>query len=107
MTAVSFSERAGSPGLVPPFCVPRATCQSTPCMSPVGRLGLRLGRGHFSVTGLLCFPPSELPRSSSSGDYYAWSCRDKNRLACACLRVPAAGIRLRRARNHRVHRLPT
>ena len=32
------------PGLVP-FCVYRAICYSTPCLSPVGRLGLRLGRG--------------------------------------------------------------
>ena len=34
--------------------------------SPVGHLGLRLGR--VKVIGLPCLPPSELPRSSSSGD---------------------------------------
>ena len=57
---VAFSVHAHSPGLVP-FCVLRATRHSTPCLSPVGRLGLRLGRGHFSVTAKKsgCFPPSE------------------------------------------------
>ena len=54
-----------------PFCVLRAAYHSTQCPSPVGHLGLRLGRGHFSVTGLPCFPPPELPRSSSSGDIAA------------------------------------
>ena len=55
---LAFSGRARGPGLVP-TCVPRATLCSTPCQSPVARLGLRLGRGHFSVIGLACFPPKE------------------------------------------------
>ena len=65
----AFSVHAQSPGLVP-FCVTRATCHNTPCQSPVEHLGLRLGRGAFSVTAekFGCFPPSELLRSSSSGD---------------------------------------
>ena len=45
----AFSGHARSLGVVS-FCVPRATCHNTLCPSPVGRLGLRLGRGHFSVT---------------------------------------------------------
>ena len=59
------SVHAQCPGLVT-----RATHHSTPCPSPVRRLGLRLGRGHFSVTAekigfsLL----RKLLRSSSSGD---------------------------------------
>ena len=45
----AFSVHVQSPGLVP-SCVPRATRHSTPCPSPVEHLGLRLGRGHLSVT---------------------------------------------------------
>ena len=55
----AFSGRACSPGLVL-FCVPRATSCSSPCPSPVGSLGLRLGRGHFCYW-IPCFPPLELP----------------------------------------------
>jgi hypothetical protein len=56
----AFSGRARSPGLAP-FCILRLVRCSTPHRSPVGRLGIRLARGGFSVTGVPCFPPSETP----------------------------------------------
>ena len=77
----AFSGRACSPGLVP-FCVPRTTRHITPCPSPVGTLGLRLGRGHFSVTGLPCFPPSELLQEFLIRGYNA---------VLACTVLPALG----------------
>ena len=59
----AFSVHAHSPAPAP-FCVLCATRRNTSCQSPVGRLGLRLCRGHFSVTAEFffgCFPPSETP----------------------------------------------
>ena len=43
-----------------PFNVPRATRCSTPCLSPVGHLGLRLGRGCF-WSPITVFPSPGIP----------------------------------------------
>ena len=87
----AFSVHAQSPGLVP-FCDPHATCHSTPCLSPVGRPGLRLGRGHFWSLRkkCVCFPPSELLQSSSSGDSTT-TVRYPNIFLCRFLVIGVAG----------------